>query len=85
MRVLLAMCVIVAVSVFAAMFFAICNARRSGNTAARFRQSVAAELVWAAIPCLMIIAAATPAVALIVASPPAAATQSTAPHPPAGP
>jgi heme/copper-type cytochrome/quinol oxidase subunit 2 len=62
------MCAVLAVGVFAAMFVAIWSTRRSGEQPSAFRQSLATEMVWAAIPCLMILAAAVPAVIAIVST-----------------
>jgi heme/copper-type cytochrome/quinol oxidase subunit 2 len=63
--VILGLCSIVATGVFVAMFLSIWSTRRAADRAAAFAQSVASELVWAAIPCLMILAAAVPAVMAI--------------------
>jgi heme/copper-type cytochrome/quinol oxidase subunit 2 len=52
------MCALVAAGVFAAMFVSIWSARRAPAASGAFRQSFATELVWAAIPCLVILAAA---------------------------
>jgi heme/copper-type cytochrome/quinol oxidase subunit 2 len=63
------MCALVASVVFAAMFVSIWSARYTENAhPAALRQSFAMELVWAAIPCLMILAAAVPAVIVIVSA-----------------
>jgi heme/copper-type cytochrome/quinol oxidase subunit 2 len=62
---ILTMCILVAAGVFATMFLAIWSSRRDGLRPPSFRQNLAAELVWAAIPCLMILAAAIPAVIAI--------------------
>jgi heme/copper-type cytochrome/quinol oxidase subunit 2 len=48
------------------MFFAIWSSRREDSHPPYFRQNLAAELVWAAIPCLIILAAAIPAAIAIV-------------------
>ena len=56
--VLLVMCALFGAGVFAAMFLAIRPTRRASESLPVFRQSFATELVWAAIPCLMILAAA---------------------------
>jgi heme/copper-type cytochrome/quinol oxidase subunit 2 len=66
--VILGMCAIVATGVFVAMFLSIWSTRRAADRAAAFAQSVASELVWAAIPCLMMLAAAIPAVMAIVSA-----------------
>jgi heme/copper-type cytochrome/quinol oxidase subunit 2 len=59
-------CALVAAGVFATMFISIWSTRRSAAvTPTAWRQSFAMELVWAAIPCLMMIAAAIPAVIAI--------------------
>ena len=65
---ILMICVLFAAGVFTAMFLAIWSSRRDGSRPPSFRQNLAAELVWAAIPCLMIVAAAVPAVIAIAAS-----------------
>jgi heme/copper-type cytochrome/quinol oxidase subunit 2 len=66
--VILGMCALVAAGVFAAMFLAIWSTRRAPAAPTAFRQSFATELVWAAIPCLMMLAAAIPAVIAIVSA-----------------
>jgi heme/copper-type cytochrome/quinol oxidase subunit 2 len=63
------MCAVVAAGVFAAMFLSIWRARRAPAAQIPSRQRFAAELVWAAIPCLMALAAAIPAVIAIVSAP----------------
>jgi heme/copper-type cytochrome/quinol oxidase subunit 2 len=60
------MCSVVAAGVFAAMFLAIWSSRREDSHPPYFRQNLAAELAWAAIPCLIILAAAIPAAIAIV-------------------
>jgi heme/copper-type cytochrome/quinol oxidase subunit 2 len=72
--IILTLCALVAVGVFATMFLSIWGSHRSGARQPSTRQNVAAELVWAAIPCLMIVAAAIPAVIAIAASSPRAAS-----------
>ena len=64
------LCVLVAGGVFATMFLSIWSSRRGGAHDGAARQSVAAELVWAAIPCLMIVAAAIPAIMAVAATSP---------------
>jgi cytochrome c oxidase subunit II len=72
MRILiLEFCAVLVAGVFAAMFVAIWGTRRSAGGLEHFRQSATVEVVWAAIPCLMLIAAALPAARLIVATSPA--------------
>jgi heme/copper-type cytochrome/quinol oxidase subunit 2 len=68
--IILTLCGLVAVGVFATMFLSIWSSRRGGAPQRSARQHVAAELVWAAIPCLMIVAAAIPAVIAIATSSP---------------
>jgi len=63
--VILMVCALVAAGVFATMFLAIWSSHRAAPPAPAFRQSLASELVWAAIPCLMIVVAAIPAVIAI--------------------
>jgi heme/copper-type cytochrome/quinol oxidase subunit 2 len=68
MRLIILMaCALVAVGVFTAMFFAIWSSHRAASQAASSDHSLATELVWAAIPCLMIAAAAFPAVRAVTA------------------
>jgi cytochrome c oxidase subunit II len=62
---ILTMGTVLAAGVFAAMFLAIWSSRRDSSRAPSFHQTLAVELVWAAIPCLMIVAAAIPAVIAI--------------------
>ena len=66
--VILVMCGLVAAGVFATMFVAIWSTRGGTGRPLAFRQSLATELVWAAIPCLMTLAAAIPAVIAIVSA-----------------
>ena len=64
--VILGMCSLVAAGVFAAMFLAIWSTRRTAAAPTILRQGFVSELVWAAIPCLMVLAAAIPAAIAIV-------------------
>ena len=64
-RIILILCALIAAGVFAAMFFVIWSSHRRASPAPSYRESLASELVWAAIPCLIIVAAAFPAVAAI--------------------
>jgi heme/copper-type cytochrome/quinol oxidase subunit 2 len=66
--VILGMCALVTAGVFAAMFVSIWSTRRARTASTAFGQSFATELVWAAIPCLMILAAAVPAVIAIASA-----------------
>jgi heme/copper-type cytochrome/quinol oxidase subunit 2 len=59
---ILILCALIAAGVFAVMFLAIWRSRRRASPAAGPRQSLAMELMWAAIPCLTIVAAAFPAI-----------------------
>jgi heme/copper-type cytochrome/quinol oxidase subunit 2 len=69
MRILiLGICAMLTALVFAAMLVAIWKSRRSSDAATRFHHSAAADLAWAVIPCVMLVACAVPAVRLIVAS-----------------
>lgn len=63
---ILILCALVAAGIFATMFLAIWSSHATASPAPTLRQSLASELVWAAIPCLMIVAAAIPAVIAIV-------------------
>lgn len=65
--IILILCALIAAGVFAVMFFAIWRSHPRASPAASSRRSLAMELVWAAIPCLMIVAAAFPAVIVIAA------------------
>ena len=62
---ILMMCSVVTAGVFAAMFLALWSSRREDSHPSSFRQNLTAELVWAAIPCLIFLAAAIPAVIAI--------------------
>jgi len=64
----LEICALVAAGVFAAMFLAIWSTRRARPARTSFRQRFATELVWAAIPSLMMLAAAIPAVIAIASA-----------------
>jgi heme/copper-type cytochrome/quinol oxidase subunit 2 len=66
--VILAMCALVAASVFATMFLTIWSTSRAPAAPTSLRQSLATELVWAVIPCLMMLAAAIPAVIAIASA-----------------
>ena len=66
--VILGMCALLAAGVFTAMFLSIWSTRRAPAALTAFRQSLATDLVWALIPCLMMLAAAIPAVTAIVSA-----------------
>jgi heme/copper-type cytochrome/quinol oxidase subunit 2 len=80
MRIMLGICGILAAGVFVTMFLSIWNSRRSSNGVGRFHQTAVAEVVWAAIPCLMVIAAAIPAAIVIIAPAPTVRVQAAADH-----
>jgi cytochrome c oxidase subunit II len=58
----LLICVLIAAGVFAAMFVAIWRSKRAAAPTPALHQGFAVELIWAMIPCLIIVAAAAPAV-----------------------
>jgi heme/copper-type cytochrome/quinol oxidase subunit 2 len=64
--IVLAMCGVVAGGVAVAVFLSIWSTSDAATRAPVLRQRLAKELVWAAIPCLMILAAAIPAVLAIL-------------------
>lgn len=66
--VILGMCALVAAGVFATMFVSLWSTRCAPAASTAFRRSFATELVWAAIPCLMMLAAAIPAVIAIASA-----------------
>lgn len=66
--IILGVCVIVAASVFAVMLRAVLTFRRTGKPR-YFHRSAATELIWAAIPCLMLVACAVPAIKQIMVLP----------------
>jgi heme/copper-type cytochrome/quinol oxidase subunit 2 len=59
---ILALCALLVAGFFATMFVSLWATRRSAESPTVFRQSLAADFVWTAIPCLMLLAAAIPAV-----------------------
>ena len=63
---ILVLCTIVVAAVFAAMFLAAWNHRGLSEEGFRFHRTTVAELVWGAIPCVMLIACAVPAARLII-------------------
>lgn len=65
------LCALFVLGVFVTMFFSIWSTGRRPEARLHLRQSLAAEMLWAAIPCLMLVAAAIPA-ALLILTPPAA-------------
>ena len=59
---ILMFCALIATGVFAVVLFSTWRAHRRISPEACSRQSLAMELTWAVIPCLIIVAAALPAV-----------------------
>jgi heme/copper-type cytochrome/quinol oxidase subunit 2 len=66
--VVMGMCALVTAGVFSAMFVSIWSTRRAPASSTAFRQGFATEVVWVAIPCLIMLAAAIPAVIAIVSA-----------------
>jgi heme/copper-type cytochrome/quinol oxidase subunit 2 len=58
---LLGVCALLATGVFVAMFLSICRVQRRPQGPPESGRGLAMELLWAAIPCLMVIAAVIPA------------------------
>jgi hypothetical protein len=58
---LFGVCALLGACVFAAMFLAICRTHAARDARSRVRRGLARELLWAAIPCLTVIAAVIPA------------------------
>jgi heme/copper-type cytochrome/quinol oxidase subunit 2 len=58
---LLGVSALLAAGVFVAMFLSVCRAQRRPEGPPGVRRGLATELLWAAIPCLMVIAAVIPA------------------------
>lgn len=79
MRVIIfGLCALFVLGIFVTMFVSIWSTSRQRGPRLHLRHSLAAEMVWAAIPCLMLVGAAIPA-ALVILTPPAV------PPPEAGP
>ena len=65
--VIFGLCIIFVLGVFVAMFVSIWSTRRRSEAYLHSRpSSLGVELVWAAIPCLILLSAAIPAAALIL-------------------
>jgi heme/copper-type cytochrome/quinol oxidase subunit 2 len=65
---MLGVCALLVLAVFAAMFLTICRAQAASDAPPGIGPGLTSELLWAAIPCLMVIAAVTPAaVGILVA------------------
>jgi len=62
------LCALFTLSIFVAMLVSIWSTRDRGERQLRPSQSLAGELVWAAIPCLMVVAAAIPTGVAILTS-----------------
>ena len=62
-------CIIFVLGVFVAMLVSTWSTHRRNEARLHSRQSLGVELVWAAIPCLMLLSAAIPAAALILTPP----------------
>jgi heme/copper-type cytochrome/quinol oxidase subunit 2 len=60
-------CTFIAAAVFGAMFLSLWSTRELSEGEPRLRQSRMAEIIWAVIPCLMMVAAALPAAIAILA------------------
>jgi heme/copper-type cytochrome/quinol oxidase subunit 2 len=76
--VVFALCALFTLGIFVTMLVSIWSTRNRIETQPRSGQSLAGELVWAAIPCLMIVAAAIPAGVAILTSHSTAPRESTA-------
>jgi cytochrome c oxidase subunit 2 len=62
-------CTVIFIAVFAVMFYSIWKHRKSvGHKAANFHESVTVEIVWTAIPFIIVILMALPATKVLVAS-----------------
>jgi heme/copper-type cytochrome/quinol oxidase subunit 2 len=66
--IILGVCALLAAGVFGAIFVSTWSSRQSPDRRPDSRQSGVAELLWALIPCLMVIGAATPAAIAIIAA-----------------
>jgi heme/copper-type cytochrome/quinol oxidase subunit 2 len=66
---ILVVCVLITAAVFAAMFGGIWRASRDPSSSQALRRRLATELIWAMIPCLIVVAAATPAVIAVAGLP----------------
>jgi len=64
--IILEMCAVLAAGVFGAIVLSLWGTRGSADRTASFQQGIVVELVWALIPCLMIVAAAIPAAIAII-------------------
>ena len=60
------LCLLAVAGVFVAMFHSILSEHRDRSATRAVHQRLAVEIIWATIPCLMVLAATAPAVVLIV-------------------
>ncbi len=66
---LLIVCTIIFVAVFAVMFYSIWKHRKSvGHKAANFHESVTVEIIWTIVPFIIVILMALPATKVLVAA-----------------
>jgi hypothetical protein len=63
---MLGVCALLAAGAFAAMFLTILRAQAASDARPGIRPRLASELLWAALPCLIVIAAVTPAAVRIL-------------------
>jgi heme/copper-type cytochrome/quinol oxidase subunit 2 len=63
--VVLSMWTLAAVGTLVAMFFCVSHYRRTTDCATHFHRSALVEMVWTAVPCVILIAGAIPAARLI--------------------
>lgn len=64
--VMLGVCALLAAGVFATMFVTICRSHAVSDVPPGVRRRLTIELVWAAIPCLLVVAAFVPAVVKVL-------------------
>jgi cytochrome c oxidase subunit II len=66
--VMMVLCTVIFVAVFAVMFYSIWKHRKSvGHKAANFHESVVVEVIWTIVPFLIVILMALPATRVLVA------------------
>ena len=66
--VMLILCTVIFIAVFAVMFYSIWKHRRSvGHKAANFHESVVVEVIWTIVPFVIVILMALPATKVLVA------------------
>ena len=60
-------CAAISVVVFGVMFyFLIYNRKSKGNKATFFHKNLSAEIIWAIIPCIILVALALPAIKVLI-------------------